>query len=584
MAGKARNITKTPPDPRVKEHTFNLTPGFSAGTTGTASSPTIKNNQFLSRQGGVLAGIQGSLRQTIAIASGVLDLTTDGTNDLKPRKIIKISSQSGSTDTLDTIEWDGAEIQGAEITLIGTSGETITITHNSGVSGTLVTILCPDDSAATLAGDESIDLVYDSVADAWLVKGAGVSGATKALDNLASVAINTSLISDTDDTDDLGSASKQWKDIYYDGNLNIGTGGSSSATDTTIWADASQDMVLNVPTGDSIFFTEAAATMAKMSKNEFELRTVTEDGVVFRFNNNDVTTQSANDRVARIIWQGNDSDDADANYAIMDVEMEDPTAGAKEGFWSLAVMSGNTMADIMSFTGSTKIFRFASNVDVVRPNSDGLKELGAASFHWDDVFSETFTLRGSGGNTTASARTIYADSTFMRFNMPTGDAFEWTVNGERQMQLTASSLVLQATNNNQCVITTSNQWTGGTEPYVISTLRSKGLNDNATPAAHTFSAIQTFVTDKSDTTEDGAMEFRISQSGLAADDISATSIMWFRSTAGTQQISVFDNTPAGQQTSTNTAPTADLTYSANERDMIQDMWDALVAYGWLDES
>jgi hypothetical protein len=45
--------------------------------------------------------------------------------------------------------------------------------------------------------------------------GAGVGGgASTALDNLASVAINTSLLSDTDDTDDLGSTAKFWKRLY----------------------------------------------------------------------------------------------------------------------------------------------------------------------------------------------------------------------------------------------------------------------------------------------------------------------------------------------------------------------------------
>lgn len=47
--------------------------------------------------------------------------------------------------------------------------------------------------------------------------GSASGGATTALDNLASVAINTSLISDTDNTDDLGSAAKEWKDLYIDG-------------------------------------------------------------------------------------------------------------------------------------------------------------------------------------------------------------------------------------------------------------------------------------------------------------------------------------------------------------------------------
>lgn len=46
-------------------------------------------------------------------------------------------------------------------------------------------------------------------------------GATTALDNLASVAINTSLISDTDNTDDLGSSSKEWKDLYVDGTAYV---------------------------------------------------------------------------------------------------------------------------------------------------------------------------------------------------------------------------------------------------------------------------------------------------------------------------------------------------------------------------
>ena len=38
--------------------------------------------------------------------------------------------------------------------------------------------------------------------------------ATKALDNLASVAINTSLVSDTDNTDDLGTTVKKWANLF----------------------------------------------------------------------------------------------------------------------------------------------------------------------------------------------------------------------------------------------------------------------------------------------------------------------------------------------------------------------------------
>ena len=49
------------------------------------------------------------------------------------------------------------------------------------------------------------------------------TGANKALSNLASVAINTSLISDTDNIDDLGGSSKAWKDLFLKGILSDGT-------------------------------------------------------------------------------------------------------------------------------------------------------------------------------------------------------------------------------------------------------------------------------------------------------------------------------------------------------------------------
>lgn len=68
-----------------------------------------------------------------------------------------------------------------------------------------------------------VDAVSGSVTLASLLGG---GGATTALDNLASVAINTSLISDTDNTDDLGSGGVsplRWKDCYLAGNLSDNT-------------------------------------------------------------------------------------------------------------------------------------------------------------------------------------------------------------------------------------------------------------------------------------------------------------------------------------------------------------------------
>ena len=51
----------------------------------------------------------------------------------------------------------------------------------------------------------------------------GSDFALTTLANLGSVAINTSLISDSDNVDDLGSATFEWKDLYIDGTANIDT-------------------------------------------------------------------------------------------------------------------------------------------------------------------------------------------------------------------------------------------------------------------------------------------------------------------------------------------------------------------------
>ena len=67
--------------------------------------------------------------------------------------------------------------------------------------------------------------IYTCVAGTWtdVTAGGGGPGATVGLDNLAGVAINTSLISDTNDTDDLGSSGIKWRDLFLSRNATIGS-------------------------------------------------------------------------------------------------------------------------------------------------------------------------------------------------------------------------------------------------------------------------------------------------------------------------------------------------------------------------
>ncbi len=77
--------------------------------------------------------------------------------------------------------------------------------------------------------DEYI-LAYDVATNTWRGVVASGGGASTALDNLASVAINTSLISDTTNTDDLGSSSVLWRHTYTT-DIELG-----HATDNTLTA------------------------------------------------------------------------------------------------------------------------------------------------------------------------------------------------------------------------------------------------------------------------------------------------------------------------------------------------------------
>ncbi len=78
------------------------------------------------------------------------------------------------------------------------------------------------------------------------------SFANQELANLGTVAINTSLISDTDNQDDLGSATKEWKDLFIDGTANID---AISLTGGITWDDGDvistspTEWILNSPTG-----------------------------------------------------------------------------------------------------------------------------------------------------------------------------------------------------------------------------------------------------------------------------------------------------------------------------------------------
>jgi hypothetical protein len=92
---------------------------------------------------------------------------------------------------------------------------------------------------ATLSGSRFVTQIIDDIS---IIPISDVTIATRELDNLTGVAINTSLVSDTHNTDDLGTEAIAWKKLY------LGDGGISFEGST----DDGFQTTLNVtdPTGD----------------------------------------------------------------------------------------------------------------------------------------------------------------------------------------------------------------------------------------------------------------------------------------------------------------------------------------------
>lgn len=115
------------------------------------------------------------------------------------------TESNAATDDLDTIN-GGSD--GMVLYLVAENdARTVVLRHGIG------NIVTPDGANFSLDTDDKVaHLIYSSAITAWrLVAATGAGGgASTALDNLASVAINTSLISDTDITDSLGSSAIKW--------------------------------------------------------------------------------------------------------------------------------------------------------------------------------------------------------------------------------------------------------------------------------------------------------------------------------------------------------------------------------------
>lgn len=111
----------------------------------------------------------------------------------------------------------------------------------------------------------------------WVAVG-GSSGANTALSNLASVAINTTLVSDTNNTDDLGTSSIAWRDLYLAGTFNfLARSDPGSPTNNDFWRSSTRKQLSIRNSGQT---ENLSASMWKSSASVFFDTTTTETSII----------------------------------------------------------------------------------------------------------------------------------------------------------------------------------------------------------------------------------------------------------------------------------------------------------------
>jgi hypothetical protein len=238
----------------------------------------------------ILAGI--SVPSTITVANEAADTTcfplfvTAATGDLGPKTnagltfnsntgVLAATGFSGplTGDVIGNVSGNAGTVTGFSptagkvltlsntLTLSGTDGSTLAI-GTGGTLGTAAYTAATAYAAATHASTHAVggaDSVFpaDPGADKFLKfnntsnliewADAGGAGASTALDNLASVAINTTLVSDTDNTDALGTTAIAWSDLFLGSGAVITFNSAPSTPDVTITHSAN---LLTIAGGD----------------------------------------------------------------------------------------------------------------------------------------------------------------------------------------------------------------------------------------------------------------------------------------------------------------------------------------------
>ncbi len=199
--------------------------------------------------------------------------------------------------------------------------------------------------------------------------------ASTALSNLASVAINTTLVSDTDNTDALGTAAVGWSDLFLGSGAVITFSTAPSTADVTITHSANT-------------LTLAGGTLATEAISTSGLITSSLAGNALRVLN---TTDNASVQVAR--FEGDRATMADDDAAYISLMLSNDggtqTEFARLTWVATDVNAGTSEDGALDFgvmTAGTLVNHIRLNNTTFRPVTNDSHALGSATLSWSDLF------------------------------------------------------------------------------------------------------------------------------------------------------------------------------------------------------
>ncbi|MBU0667697.1 hypothetical protein KJ951_01165 [Patescibacteria group bacterium] len=262
---------------------------------------------------------------------------------------------------------------------------------------------------ATADGFESTFAITDPTADNTITfqDGSGTvaftsdipaAGANTALSNLAAVAINTSLLSDTTNTDDLGSDAINWRNLYL-GTSTIYEGATADGFETTISVtDPTADRTITVPNVTGTLVTTGdtgSVTGTMISDGSVD---ISDDTNLVAGTNISLAGDTLNVDDAFLLNTGDTgTGDYDFTGAVLQglnaLVFEGATADA---FETIFAFTDPTADNTITFQDASGTIAFTSDI----PGGAGLWETGAFSTYEDD---DDVVIGTSGGETIANA-------------------------------------------------------------------------------------------------------------------------------------------------------------------------------------